>query len=165
MPVWAILFAVVGVLGFLTLHDMLQPRYAIRRVYPLVGRLRYLVERVEPELRQYIITNDLEERPFNRSQRSWVYQNAKGVDSAVGLGTQRDPSAPGNFYFLPSPFPTLTEEAPEDPHPVVIGPNRPRPFLVRSRINIAPMSLGVLSAAAVHALPYVRCRCATRSSK
>jgi len=152
MPFWAILFAVVGVLGFLTLQDMLQPRHAIRRVYPLVGRLRYLVERVGPELRQYIVTNDLEERPFNRSQRSWVYQNAKGVDSAVGFGTQRDPSAPGNFHFLPSPFPTLTEEAPEDPRPVVIGPNRPRPFVVRSRINIAPMSFGALSAAAVRAL-------------
>ena len=152
MPGWAIVLVVVGLLGVLTLQDLTQRRHAIRRVYPLVGRLRYLVERVGPELRQYIVTNDLEERPFNRAQRSWVYQNAKGVDSAVGFGTQRDPSAPGSFHFLPSPFPTLTGEAPEDPHPVVIGRDRPRPFVVRSRVNIAPMSFGALSAAAVTAL-------------
>ncbi len=152
MPVWAVLLGVIGVLVVLTVQDLTQPRHAIRRVYPVVGRLRYLVERIGPELRQYIVTNDLEERPFNRSQRAWVYQNAKGVNSAVGFGTQRDPSAPGNFHFLPSPFPTLNEEAPEDPHPVVIGSARPRPFVVRSRVNIAPMSFGALSAAAVTAL-------------
>ncbi|TAJ20745.1 MAG: FMN-binding glutamate synthase family protein [Dehalococcoidia bacterium] len=152
MPGWAIVLVIVGLLGLLTLQDLLQPRHAIRRVYPLVGRLRYLVERVGPELRQYIVTSDLEERPFNRAQRSWVYQNAKGVNAAVGFGTQRDPSAPGSYHFLPSAFPTLTEEAPEDPRPVVIGATRPRPFLVRSRVNIAPMSFGALSAAAVTAL-------------
>ena len=152
MPVWAVVLVAVGVIGLLALQDIVQRRHAIRRVYPLVGRLRYLVERVGPELRQYIVTNDLEERPFNRAQRSWVYQNAKGVNAAVGFGTQRDPGVPGSFHFLPAAFPTLTEESPEDPAPVVVGPGRPRPFLVRSRVNIAPMSFGALSAAAVTAL-------------
>ncbi len=152
MSFWAIVLVVVGLLGVLTVQDLTQRRHAVRRVYLLVGRLRYLVERIGPELRQYIVTNDLEERPFNRSQRAWVYQNAKGVNSAVGFGTQKDPSAPGNFHFLPSPFPTMNEEAPDDPYPVVIGRNRPRPFVVRSRVNIAPMSFGALSAAAVRAL-------------
>ena len=111
MPVWAIAVIVVAVLAALTLQDIMQRGHAIRRVYPLAGRLRYLVERIGLELRQYIVTNDLEERPFNRSQRAWVYQNAKGVNSAVGFGTQRDPHTPGNFHFLPSPFPTLNEDA------------------------------------------------------
>ena len=150
--VWAIAVVVAAMLVALTVQDVMQRHHAIRRVYPLVGRLRYLVERIGPELRQYIVTSDLEERPFNRSQRAWVYQNAKGVNSAVGFGTQHDLSAPGSFHFLPSPFPTLNEEAPEDPDPVVVGPTRPRPFIVRSRVNIAPMSFGALSAAAVQAL-------------
>ena len=152
MPVWAIAVIVVAVLAALTLQDIMQRGHAIRRVYPLAGRLRYLVERIGLELRQYIVTNDLEERPFNRSQRAWVYQNAKGVNSAVGFGTQRDPHTPGNFHFLPSPFPTLNEDALADPDPVVIGRDRARPFVVHSRINIAPMSFGALSAAAVRAL-------------
>ncbi|MDA0270491.1 MAG: FMN-binding glutamate synthase family protein [Chloroflexi bacterium] len=143
---------VVAGLALLAVQDLTQSRHAVRRVYPLVGRLRYLVEKVGPELRQYIVTSDLEERPFNRAQRSWVYQTAKGVNSAVGFGTQQDVGRPGQFHFLPSPFPTLHDEAPDDPRPHVIGPNRPRPFVTTSRINIAPMSFGALSAAAVRAL-------------
>lgn len=143
---------VVAGLGVLAVQDLTQRRHAVRRVYPLVGRLRYLVEKVGPELRQYIVTSDLEERPYNRAQRSWVYQSAKGVNSAVGFGTQQDVGRPGQFHFLPSPFPTLHDEAPEDPRPHVIGPGRPRPFVTGSRINIAPMSFGALSEAAVRAL-------------
>ena len=153
MEAW--LLGVAGtaaVLALLAAHDLLQRGHSIRRVYPLVGRLRYLLETFGPELRQYIVTNDLEERPFNRAQRSWVYQTAKGVNSAIGFGTQLDPSRPGAFHFLPSAFPTLHDEAPTLGDAHVIGVGRPRPFAVRSRVNVAPMSFGALSAAAVRAL-------------
>jgi glutamate synthase domain-containing protein 2 len=139
-------------LAVLAVQDLRQTKHAVRRVYPLVGRLRYLVEKVGPELRQYIVTNDLEERPFNRAQRSWVYQTAKGINSAVGFGTQHDVWKPGQFHFLPSTFPTLHDEAPADDALPVLGPGRPRPFPVTSRVNVAPMSFGALSAAAVRAL-------------
>ncbi len=155
MPLWVIMGLVVTVaLVVLVVDDLLQTRHAVRRVYPLIGRLRYLVEKVGPELRQYIVTSDLEERPYNRAQRSWVYQTAKGVNSAVGFGTQQDVWRPGQFHFLPSPFPTLQHEAPRDAHPHVIGPGRPRPFEAGSRVNVAPMSFGSLSAAAVQALSF-----------
>jgi glutamate synthase domain-containing protein 2 len=139
-------------LACLAAHDMVQRRHAIRRVYPLIGRLRYLVEKVGPELRQYIVTSDLEERPFNRAQRSWVYQAAKNVNSSIGFGTQLDPGRPGAFHFLPSPFPALQEEAPDAGPPHIVGADRPHPFPAHSRVNIAPMSFGALSAAAVRAL-------------
>ena len=143
---------VVAVLALLAVQDLRQRKHAIRRVYPLLGRLRYLVEMVGPELRQYIVTGDLDERPYNRAQRSWVYQAAKGMNNAVDFGTQLDTWAAGSFHFLPSVFATLTEEAPNAGAPHVVGPNRPRPFRVHSRINVAPMSFGALSAAAVRAL-------------
>jgi glutamate synthase domain-containing protein 2 len=143
-----------ALLTLLAVQDMLQTRHAVRRVYPIVGRLRYLVEQFGPELRQYIVTNDLEERPFNRAQRSWVYQTAKHENSAVGFGTQRDLERPGEHHFLPSPFPTLDDEAPQDMHPHVLGPHRPRPYETRSRVHVAPMSFGALSASAVRALSY-----------
>ncbi len=141
-----------ALLAVLALDDITQTRHAVRRVYPIVGRFRYLVEKVGPELRQYIVTSDLEERPFTRSQRAWVYQTAKGINSAIGFGTQRDISLPGEYHFLPSPFATLTEEAPRDEDLPVIGAGRPRPFAVTSRINVAPMSFGALSASAVRSL-------------
>ncbi|MFA7296586.1 MAG: FMN-binding glutamate synthase family protein [Dehalococcoidia bacterium] len=153
MAYWLTVTAIVlAVLALLAVQDMLQTGHAIRRVYPLLGRLRYLVEMVGPELRQYIVTSDLDERPFSRSQRAWVYQASKQVDTSIGFGTQVDTWKPGAFHFLPSTFATLHDEAPDAGPPRVIGPDRPRPFPVRSRINIAPMSFGALSAAAVRAL-------------
>jgi len=153
MPLGVVVaLVIVAFVGLLAIQDLTQRRHAVRRVYPVIGRLRYLVEKIGPELRQYIVTSDLEERPFNRAQRAWVYQTAKGVNSAVGFGTQQDVGRPGQFHFLPSPFPTLHDEAPEDPRPHVIGSGRPRPFEVRSRVNIAPMSFGALSQSAVSAL-------------
>ena len=153
MPYWWTIALVLSVaLALLAMQDLVQERHAVRRVYPLLGRLRYLVEKVGPELRQYIVTSDLEERPFNRAQRSWVYQASKGLSSAVGFGTQQDVDRPGHYHFLPSPFPTLHEEAVVDTSPHVIGPERPRPFATGSRINVAPMSFGALSASAVRAL-------------
>src|SRR3546814_15300108 len=93
MPLPTIGFTALGVVvlaAILVIDDITQTKHAVRRVYPILGRLRYLVEKVGPELRQYIVTSDLAERPFTRSQRAWVYQTAMGVNSAVGLGQQHD---------------------------------------------------------------------------
>lgn len=158
MVTWLVMLALVLLLvGTLALRDVLQSAHAIRRIYPLVGRLRYFTEEVGPELRQYIVTSDLEERPFHRAQRAWVYRSAKGIPGNVGFGTQYDLDSPGAYHFLPSIFPVLEEEAPVDPFPHVLGPDRPRPFYSRARVNIAPMSFGALSAPAVEALASGAC--------
>lgn len=146
--------AAILLLVYLFVYDIVQTKHAVRRVYPILGRFRYIFEKIGPELRQYIVTSDLEERPFTRSQRAWVYQTSKGVNSATGFGTQHDVWKPGEYHFLPSPFATLFEEAPYDPYLPVIGPDRPRPFEVTSRVNVAPMSFGALSASAVRALSH-----------
>ena len=150
---WSVvILGAFAVLAALAAWDVVQTKHAILRVYPIIGRLRYLLEMVGPELRQYIVTSDLAERPYHRAQRSWAYRAAKGVDAAVGFGTQQDLGQPGQYHFLPSPFPALHSEAPEDAEPHVIGPQPPRPFVTRSRVGIAPMSFGALSEAAVRAL-------------
>ncbi|MGE3857578.1 MAG: FMN-binding glutamate synthase family protein [Dehalococcoidia bacterium] len=150
---WALVgLGLVAVIAAMALWDIVQTKHAILRVYPIIGRLRYLLEKVGPELRQYIVTSDLAERPYHRAQRSWAYRAAKGVDAAIGFGTQEDIASPGQYHFLPSPFPVLHDEAPRDAAPHVVGPHRPRPFVARSRIGIAPMSFGALSEAAVQAL-------------
>ena len=108
MPTWLLVaLGIVAALAATAVWDAVQTKHAILRVYPLLGRLRYLLEKVGPELRQYIVTSDLAERPYHRAQRSWAYRAAKGVDAAVGFGTQQDLTQPGQYHFLPSPFPLI----------------------------------------------------------
>jgi len=67
----------LGLLFLITLYDVTQKKHAILRNFPVIGHFRYLLELVGPELRQYIVTNNNEERPFTRDQRTWVYASAK----------------------------------------------------------------------------------------
>src|SRR4051794_21462763 len=71
-------------------RDLLQREHAIVRNYPLVGRVRYLLESVGPELRQYIVAANDEERPFSRDQRRWVYASSKRQINTFGFGTDND---------------------------------------------------------------------------
>jgi hypothetical protein len=59
------------------LTDINQKQHAIRTNFPVLGHVRYLLESVRPEIRQYFIESDNESRPFSREQRSVVYQRAK----------------------------------------------------------------------------------------
>src|SRR3954467_13278755 len=76
-----------GALAGLTAHDLLQRRHAILRDFPVVGHFRYWLESVGPELRQYIVTSNDEERPFSRDQRRWVYASSKRELNTFGFGT------------------------------------------------------------------------------
>ena len=71
-------------------HDLAQRRHAILRNFPLIGHGRYLVEKIGPELRQYIVAGNDEERPFSRDQRRWVYASAKLENNYFGFGTDND---------------------------------------------------------------------------
>jgi glutamate synthase domain-containing protein 2 len=82
-----ILAAVFGALTLLGIHDLRQEHHAILRNYPLLGHLRFLFERIRPEIRQYLIEGDQEEQPFSREQRSLVYQRAKGAEDKRPFGS------------------------------------------------------------------------------
>jgi glutamate synthase domain-containing protein 2 len=69
-----------------------QRQHAILRNFPVVGHLRYLLESVGPELRQYIVTSNDEERPFSRDQRRWVYASAKREINTFGFGSDNEMS-------------------------------------------------------------------------
>src|SRR5262249_12677542 len=72
------ILASVGIFLLLVLiHDLTQTRHAILRNFPIIGHLRYILEAFGPELRQYIVTGNDEERPFSRDQRRWVYASSK----------------------------------------------------------------------------------------
>ena len=74
----------------LAANDLRQRRHAILRNFPVIGHLRYLLESVGPELRQYIVTSNDEERPFSRDQRRWVYASSKREINTFGFGSDND---------------------------------------------------------------------------
>ena len=90
-----VLVAVVAVLIVLGLIDIFQQKHAVRRNYPLVGRLRYLLEKLGPELRQYIVTDNDEERPFTRDQRRWSTRRPSRRTSTSASGPTTRSSHPG----------------------------------------------------------------------
>lgn len=148
------LFVAVSVAA---LWDMTQKRHAIRRNFPLIGRLRYILEGIGPELRQYIVTSDREERPYSRGERRWVYATAKGDNSLFGFGTNvdYDHQAAGHIVFAHAPFPVSPPpEGITTPPAKVWGAPRQRalPWRPDSITYISAMSYGALSGAAVRAL-------------
>ena len=147
-------FAVgVGVLLLTILYfiDITQTQHAIRRNFPVIGRLRYQMEHLGVFFRQYFYAMDREEMPFNRAQRGWVYRAAKNLDNTQPFGSTRDLRPPGTLLFANTAFPAL-DTAAETVPPLVIGPDCAQPYAAGSFFNISAMSYGAISQPAVRAL-------------
>ena len=143
----------MGVLVVIVLFvlDITQTKHAVRRNYPVIGRLRYVFEGLGVFFRQYFFAMDREEMPFNRVQRGWVYGAAKDLDGTIAFGSTRDIRAPGTPLFANTAFPTLDEDA-VAPKPVTIGPYCKHPYVAGSFFNVSAMSYGAISKPAVLAL-------------
>jgi glutamate synthase domain-containing protein 2 len=157
MSGWLVAALVVfGGLAIVAVHDVTQRRHAILRNFPIIGHLRFMLERVGPELRQYIVTSNNEELPFSRDERSWVYASAKKENSYFGFGTDNDISQPGYVLINHStfPYPGADGEHLALPGSKVIGRWRERPgaFRPTSLVNVSAMSFGALSGAAISAI-------------
>ncbi len=146
----------------LIVYDLLQRRHAILRNFPIIGHFRYLLESVGPELRQYLVTGNDEERPFSRDQRSWVYASSKREKNYFGFGTDNELEERANYLIVKhetlGPAKGTPIHAPEAPDRLpcakVLGGQRGRPcaFRPESLVNISGMSFGSLSGPAVEAL-------------
>lgn len=180
MSVWAWIGIGFGaVIVVTTIRDLTQKKHAIRRNFPIIGHFRYWLEAVGPELRQYIVTDNNEERPFSRDQRRWVYASAKKQNNYFGFGTdekielvpnhiivkhatfapnerseseKRDPSTPRRDFH------PLNAKKMGDDYPLpcakVLGSfrGREKAFRPASSIGISAMSFGSLSGPAIEAL-------------
>ncbi len=144
---WALLFLFLVGLGW---RDTQQQRHSVLRNYPVIGHLRFLLEFIRPELRQYFIESDREAAPYSRQQRSLVYQRAKGDSDKRPFGTQLDVQAAGYEWINHSLQPSTL--ASQD-FRVTIGsaPHCTQPYAA-SVFNISAMSFGSLSAHAILAL-------------
>ncbi len=130
-------------------HDCLQQRQAVRRNYPLTGRLRYMLEYIRPELRQYFLEDDEQKLPFSRNQRAMVYARSKQQNDKRGFGSIQDLYSSGAEWMTHSMRPTRVD--PADLR-VTVGAGRcSQPYAI-SLFNISGMSFGALSGQAVRAL-------------
>ena len=143
-------------------HDLMQRKHAILRNFPLIGHGRFLIEAIGPELRQYIVAGNDEERPFSRDQRRWVYASAKGENNYFGFGTDNDIEHTANYPIIkhatfgravPPSHPAAGQDTPVPCGKVLgAGRDRPKKFRPASVVNISGMSFGSLSGNAVEAL-------------
>jgi glutamate synthase domain-containing protein 2 len=138
---------------YMFIVDVTQTSHAIRRNYPIVGRIRYRIERTGEYLRQYLFAHDREELPFNRATRAWVYRTAKGLGGLLGFGSTNDLRETGSIIFVSAPFPLLEEEYQPSPS-LTIGEFCESPFEAKSIFNISGMSYGAISRPAVQALSH-----------
>ncbi|CAN5162593.1 FMN-binding glutamate synthase family protein [soil metagenome] len=142
-------------------HDLLQKRHALLRNFPVIGHVRYLLEAIGPELRQYIVASNDQERPFSRDQRRWVYASSKLENNYFGFGTDNDlEHGTGNVILHHRTFgralATRGHKAQQSQLPCgkVLGGarGRARAFRPDSVVNISGMSFGSLSGRAVESL-------------
>ncbi|MFK7804739.1 MAG: FMN-binding glutamate synthase family protein [Anaerolineae bacterium] len=133
----------------LGLYDYFQKSHAILRNFPLVGRFRYFFETIRPEIYQYFVESDTDGVPFDREQRSLVYQRAKNVRDTVPFGTKEDLYQVGYEWVNHSLAPQHLEAA--DMRVTIGGPDCKQPYSA-SILNISAMSYGSLSKNAILAL-------------
>ncbi|MDG2461126.1 MAG: FMN-binding glutamate synthase family protein [Luminiphilus sp.] len=149
----AILLGVIFI-AILYVVDVTQTTQAIRRNYPVIGRLRYFFEHLGVFFRQYFFAMDREELPFNRAQRTWIAKAAKNLDGTLAFGSTRPLDKPGDVFFLNAGFPPTSKEvAAHTPNPIAYGEGFARiPYRTHSFFNISAMSYGALSEPAITAL-------------
>ena len=144
-----VLCAIFAALTLLGLRDMAQDRHAVLRNYPILGHLRFLFEKIRPEIRQYLIESDQDEQPFSREQRSLVYQRAKGAEDKRPFGSHEKFYEAGYSWLTHSVQPTHLADT--DFRITIGGPDCKQPYNA-SLYNISAMSFGSLSANAILAL-------------
>ncbi|MGZ8390505.1 MAG: FMN-binding glutamate synthase family protein [Rhodoplanes sp.] len=149
LPYLVFFIAVFAGLALVGTVDLLQTRHAILRSYPILAHLRFLLEEIRPEMRQYFFEDEKHGLPFSRDKRAVAYQRAKRVLDKRPFGTQYDVYAEGYEWLCHSlaPRPLATK-----PFRVTIGgPDCAQPYSA-SVFNISAMSFGALSRNAIRAL-------------
>ena len=148
-PWFLLAVAFFGFFTFVGIRDITQRRHAILRNYPILGNLRWILESIRPEIRQYLMESDRDKEPFSRDDRSIVYQRSKGAEDKRPFGTREDVYAAGYSWMTHSVL--ARSDLPWDCR-VKIGNDACKHPYQASIFNISAMSFGALSANAISAL-------------
>ncbi len=144
---WFVLLIVP--LMLLWVYDVRQKKHAILRNFPIMGHMRYILEFFRPEVQQYFIADDEEEKPFNREIRTLIYERAKNIRDTHPFGTERDILEIGYTWAEHSLAP---KKALETSARIMVGGEACTKPYDASRLNISAMSFGALSSHAIMAL-------------
>jgi glutamate synthase domain-containing protein 2 len=147
-PWWALPLCVLLPLIAVGIHDLNQTHHAILRNYPIIGHLRFILESIRPELRQYVIEDDRDPVPFSREHRALVYRRAKDVHDAQPFGTVMDVGAVGYGWISHSIRPQVVTD--HDFRVTIGGPDCKQPYSA-SVFNISGTSFGAVSGHAIMA--------------
>ncbi|MGZ4276477.1 MAG: FMN-binding glutamate synthase family protein [Solirubrobacteraceae bacterium] len=148
-PGWIAAVIVFAALLALAAHDLLQRRHSILRNYPVLGHMRFALEKVRPEMQQYFIERNYDGRPFDRDTRTAVYERAKGIQGEKAYGTELDVYEPGYEWLVHSAHPVTPAD--EQPRVRIGGPDCTKPYDI-ALLNVSAMSFGALSGSALRAL-------------
>ena len=146
---WTLPAVALLALAVLGTWDLVQTRHTILRVYPILGHVRFLMELIRPEIRQYFIESNTEASPYDRETRDLVYERAKGTKGDEPFGTERDVYAIGYEFLRHSIRAHFAENL--DPKVRLGGPDCTAPYDI-AMLNVSAMSFGALSANAIEAL-------------
>ena len=145
-PLWVIVpgltYLAIGTYDLLSKHNIL-------RLYPVIGHLRFIFEFIRPEIQQYFVATNLSGKPFNREQRSLVYQRSKNVEDSHPFGTEHEISSAGYILAQHSLNP---KKVPISETRIMVGNHLCKKPYYASRINISAMSYGALGKNAILAL-------------
>lgn len=146
----ALIGLAVVLAGLVGVRDLVQTHHSITRNYPIAGHLRFLLEHIRPEIRQYFVESNTEGAPFDRETRDLVYDRAKGNHGDEPFGTQRDVEAVGYEFVAHS---MRARPKPDTPQPRVRlgGSHCTQPYDI-ALLNVSAMSFGSLSGNAIEAL-------------
>ncbi len=147
--IWSLILIVPIIL--LGVYDMFQKKHAIRRNFPVIGNMRYLLEGIRPEIMQYFVETDMEGRPFNRLIRTMVYERAKDLSDTTPFGTQKNVNAVGYEWMNHSIYAKKHTDEIQDQRVTIGGKDCKQPYSA-SILNISAMSFGSLSENAVQAM-------------
>lgn len=147
---WPLLLFLIVVLFTATgLYDLFVADSNLRKNYPVLANIRFMLEGIRPEIRQYFIADNLEEAPFNRETRDLIYRRAKQLDDTLPFGTERDILAEGYLCIFHSI--NAKHINPEHARVTIGGPACRQPYS-SALLNVSGMSFGALSNNAIRAL-------------
>ena len=147
---WIIMMLIAGALTALGIFNLVQTRHSILRNYPVIGHIRWLVELIRPELRQYLLESETEAVPFSRAQRALVYARAKDLSGDHPFGTLLNVYG-DDYEFIGHSTRPIAEPDWQSFRIDIGGKDCAKPYLA-SVFNISAMSFGALSANAIRAL-------------
>ena len=147
-PLYSLIAFCIGVVS-IGIYDLVQKEHTILRNFPVIGHFRYILEGIGPEIRQYFIESDIDGKPLNRNQRTYIYSRAKQENDNHPFGTEHDLQKEGMEWTAHSIYPSPLLDVPPR---VKIGNETCKHPYYSSLLNVSAMSYGSLSKNAIMAL-------------